>query len=185
MSCSVLLHTVINTSVCAAVSPVLGAGRSLSVTLLLPAPPPLGTQLTLCQWAQPTVCPGIINTGSTCLHTHFIIFSFNLLHLLLTASILLQHEHWYCVCLHIDPSSIVYSLWVAAAPCCSLPASPRLTAWQPTLNGFKIPTLEVQIQMWWYSFSGVKRQISWHHNHPFMYHQPFIFCAAETVLVVE
>ena len=49
-----LLHAVINTSVlapgaavCAAVSPALGP--SLSVTLLLPAPPPLGTQLTLCQ----------------------------------------------------------------------------------------------------------------------------------------
>ena len=154
--------------------------RLCCVTLLLPAPPLLGTQLTLCQWAQPTVCPGIINTGITWHYTSVLTFTtvlaFNSIYTIASWTLILRLSSYW---------SLIYTLWVAAAPCCSLPASPRLTAWQPTLNGFKIPTLEVQIQMWWYSFSGVKRQISWHHNQPFMYHKPFIFCAAETVLVVE
>ena len=76
------------------------------------SPPLLGTQLTLCQWAQPTVCPGIINTGITCHHTHFIIFSF--------------YRCRCCVCLHIDPSfTLPGSRLLPAA------VSLHLPDWQP------------------------------------------------------
>ena len=83
-------------SVCCSVACAGGGtepGCYIIASILLPlssSPPLLGTQLTLCQWAQPTVCPGIINTGITCHHTHFIIFSF--------------YRCRCCVCLHIDPS---------------------------------------------------------------------------------